>query len=393
MDRQAALHQRAEDVELSRDEIQRYSRHLLIPEVGLTGQKRLRAARVLVVGAGGLGAPVIQYLSAAGIGSLTIADPDRVDVTNLQRQVLFGQSDLGRLKAEAAGARARELSPGSEVRVLPEKVDLNSAARLVAEHDLVLDATDNFSARYLINDACFLAAVPEVYGSIYQFDGRVAFFWRDHGPCYRCLHPDPPEPESVPGCGEGGVLGALPGLIGSLMALEAMKWITGCGETLLGKLAVFDGKRMKWRETLVHRDKTCALCGDQARISGLGDLGEVMEACAAPPPGLMPQLSPQEVQARCAGKNKRPPLLIDVRQPGEYELGHLPGARLLPLDQLPAHLSEIDQTREVIVYCKDERRTRRAGQLLIDAGFRQVFALEGGIDLWREEIDPTLPRY
>lgn len=391
MDGQAELHRRAIGIELAPEEIRRYSRHLLIPGVGLEGQKRLRAARVLVVGAGGLGAPVIQYLSAAGIGALTIADPDRVDTTNLQRQVLYGDHDVGKLKVEVAASRVRDISPGTEVKAVPCGVDVNLAPGLVAGHDLVIDATDNFSARYLINDACYFAGVPEVYGSIYQFEGRVAFFWRGHGPCYRCLHPDPPEPESVPGCGEGGVLGALPGLIGSLMALEAMKWISGSGESLVGKLAVFDGWRMKWREILVHRDKACALCGDQPRIR---ELREALPACPAVPSGLIRLLSPHEVVERCREDGPgRPVQLIDVRQPGEFDLGHLPGARLIPLDQLPARLSEIDPMGEIILYCKDERRTRRAVQLLADAGLKNSFCLEGGIDRWREEIDPAFPKY
>lgn len=389
MDRQSELHRRAEALELDRDAIRRFSRHLLIPGLGLEGQKRLRTARVLVVGAGGLGAPILHYLAAGGVGHLTIVDPDRVDETNLQRQVLFREADIGRLKAEVAAEVVAGLSSVTSVEAVPERLEAEGAEHRVGGHDLVLDATDNFAARYLVNDACFLAGVPDVYGSIYQFSGRVSVFWRGHGPCYRCLHPTAPDPDSVPGCGEGGVLGALPGVVGSLMALEAMKWITGTGEVLLGRMAVLDARRMKWREILAHRNPACALCGETPTLTQLEDL-ERPEMCSAP--GLLNEMAPKELKERLEHSAERVQI-IDVRQPGEFELGHLPGATLLPLEELPGRLAEIDLTGDVVLYCKDERRTRRAYLLLQEAGWTRLFALEGGIDLWREEVDPSLPEY
>ncbi len=375
---------------LTPDELVRYSRHLLLPEVGIAGQQRLRDARVLLLGAGGLGSPAALYLAAAGVGTLGLVEFDTVDLTNLQRQVLHGTGQLGQPKLESAIARLADLNP--HVRVVPFSGRLTSADALevVRDFDVVVDGSDNFPTRYLLNDACGLLGKPLVYGSIFRFDGQVSVFDASRGPCYRCLFREPPPPGMVPSCAEGGVLGVLPGVIGSLQALEAIKLVLGVGDTLVGRLLLFDALRLRFRELSLRKDPDCPLCGTQPSITGLIDY-EAFCGVGAAAEEYHFEVSVAEVQADLAAG--RSPRFLDVREPYEWEIAHLPGATLIPLGQLPARLGELDPDDALVVYCHHGMRSQQAVEVLREAGFGRARSLAGGIDAWAEAVDPTLARY
>jgi adenylyltransferase/sulfurtransferase len=375
---------------LSHPELVRYSRHLALPEVGVAGQERLRAARVLLIGAGGLGSPAALYLGAAGVGTIGIVDFDVVDATNLQRQVLHGTPDIGRPKLDSARDRLAALNP--HVTVQPHATRLTSAnARgIIADYDVVVDGTDNFPTRYLANDACALEGKPLVYGSIFRFEGQASLFDAATGPCYRCLYPEPPPPGLVPSCAEGGVLGVLPGIIGSIQALEAIKWILGAGESLRGRLLLFDALRLRFRELALRKDPECPLCGPRATIRELIDY-EAFCGIGSATPERGAVVRATELAAELAGPGA--PLLLDVREPHEWEIARIDGARLLPLGQLPARLGEIDPHAAIVTYCHRGVRSMRALEILRGAGFGNVRSLDGGIDSWALEVDRTMDRY
>jgi adenylyltransferase/sulfurtransferase len=381
-------------VELSRSEFLRYSRHLVMPEVTLAGQQRLRSARVLCIGAGGLGSPLTLYLAAAGVGTIGLVDFDNVDLTNLQRQILYATSDVGRPKLEAAMERLNGLNP--DIKVIPHAARLTSAnvMDIVAGYDVVADGTDNFPTRYLVNDACVLAGKPNVYASIFRFEGQVSVFDARRGPCYRCLFPEPPPPGLVPSCADGGVLGVLPGIVGSLQALEVVKLILGAGEPLLGRLVLFDGLAFQFRELSVHKDPECAVCGSAPTIHAPIDYEAFCGAhdpAAAADASAPPTLGVEELQVRrAAGESFE---VLDVREPHEYEIVRIPGARLLPLSELPSRLHELDPTKTYTLSCHRGTRSVQAYRLLHQAGFRRLQVLTGGVDAWAEKIDTSLPRY
>jgi molybdopterin/thiamine biosynthesis adenylyltransferase/rhodanese-related sulfurtransferase len=376
--------------DLTGEERQRYARHLILPEVGLTGQRKLKAARVLLVGAGGLGSPIGLYLAAAGVGHLTVVDPDVVDTSNLQRQVLHGTAAVGRPKTESGRARLADLNPNVRVEGLATRLDRSNALELVRAHDLVVDGTDNFATRYLTNDACVLTGKPNVYGSIFRFEGQASVFASAEGPCYRCLYPEPPPPGVVPSCAEGGVLGVLPGLVGLIQATEAIKLILGAGEPLVGRLLLVDALAMHFRELKVRRDPRCPACGTR-EIRELQDYDAFCGAPAAPPPGSPLEITPQALAARLAAGEAID--LVDVREPPEWATCQIPGARLAPLSELGQHLYSFDPSREVVLYCHHGVRSMAALRQLQGAGLTRLRSLAGGIDRWSLEIDPSVPRY
>jgi adenylyltransferase/sulfurtransferase len=372
---------------LSRDEIARYSRHLLLPEVTAAGQMRLKAGRVLVVGAGGLGSPAALYLAAAGVGKIGLADFDAVDVSNLQRQVLYDVSSVGRPKLEVARERLAALNPHVEIALFPERLTRDNARGILEGFDVVLDGTDNFATRYLTNDACYLLGKPNVYGSIYRFEGQVSLFHRGKGPCYRCLYPSPPEPGLVPSCAEGGVLGVLPGVVGSLQATEALKLLLGIGRSLAGRLLLYDALALSFREIALVRDPACPLCGDSPTITELVDYDAL---CGAGAPALPPgaELTPGEVRAwRERGE---PFQLLDVREPEEAAVAAIDGSVLVPLGTLAERLQDVDRTRPVVVYCRSGNRSARAVALLRGAGLNRTYNLAGGILAWARDVEPGL---
>lgn len=372
---------------------QRYARHLILPEVGPDGQRRLKGARVLLVGAGGLGSPVALYLAAAGVGHLTVVDPDLVDASNLQRQVLHGTRDLGRPKIASARERLADLNPGVTVEGVQARLDSGNALELVRTHDLVVDGTDNFATRYLVNDACVLTGRPNVYGSIFRFEGQASVFCAPGGPCYRCLFPEPPPPGSVPSCAEGGVLGVLPGLLGLVQATEALKLLLGAGTTLTGRLLLVDALAMEFREVKFRPDPRCPACGTR-EITALKDYDAF---CGVPPPappapaGAAPEIEPAELEALLAAGAQID--LVDVREPSEWETCRIEGARLAPLSELGDHLGSFDPAREVVLYCHHGVRSMTALRRLQAAGLTRLRSLAGGVDRWSLEIDPSVPRY
>jgi len=380
--------------ELSRDEILRYSRHLLLPEVTLEGQKRLRAARVLLVGAGGLGSPLALYLAAAGVGRIGLVEFDRVDLTNLQRQVLYSTADVGRPKLEAARERLAGLNP--EIEIVPHAARLSSAnaMEIVAGYDVVADGTDNFPTRYLVNDACVVLGKPNVHASVFRFDGQLAVFDAARGPCYRCLFPEPPPPGLVPSCADGGVLGVLPGILGTLQALEVLKLLLGRGEPMIGRLLLVDALGMRFREIAIARDPACPVCGERPTITAPIDYeafcGLRGEEAPADLEGI-PTLGVEELAARRAAGEEVD--LLDVREPHEAAIARIPGARLLPLSELPARLHELDSARTWTLSCHRGTRSVQAFHLMRRAGFGRLRVLAGGVDAWAERIDPSMPRY
>jgi molybdopterin/thiamine biosynthesis adenylyltransferase/rhodanese-related sulfurtransferase len=382
-------------VELSRDELVRFSRHLTLDEVGLQGQARLKAARVLCVGAGGLGSPAALYLAAAGVGTLGLVDFDDVDVTNLQRQVLYTTADVGRPKLEAAAERLSAMNPALSLELHRVTLDASNALELVSAYDVILDGTDNFTARYLVNDACVLARRPNAYGSIFRFEGQASVFATPGGPCYRCLHPEPPPPGLVPSCAEAGVLGVLPGIIGTIQATEAIKLILGLGEPLIGRFLIFDALRMRFREIKLSRDPECAACGDRPTIHQL----TAYEGYCSPTAGTHgPTDSRTDMDITVKELKERmdrgeTPTLIDVREPSEAAICRIPGAVLIPQGQLPQQLASFDRNQEIVVHCKSGGRSARAVQFMTQQGFTNARNLTGGILAWIDQVDPSQPKY
>jgi molybdopterin/thiamine biosynthesis adenylyltransferase/rhodanese-related sulfurtransferase len=379
-------------IELSNDEIARYSRHLIMPEVALDGQKKLKAAKVLTVGTGGLGSPLALYLAAAGIGTIGIVDFDVVDESNLQRQIIHGTSDVGRPKVESARDKILDINPNVNVVVHEEALTSENALEIFRDYDVIVDGTDNFPTRYLVNDACVLLGKPNVYGSIFRFEGQASVFWAEEGPCYRCLYPEPPPPGLVPSCAEGGVLGILPGTIGIVQATEAVKLILGIGEPLIGRLMLYDALGMSFREMKLRKDPGCPICGENPTVTELIDYEEfcgIPQANAAEKNGV-PEITVQELKQKMdAGE---PINVLDVREPHEYEVANI-GVRLVPLGELPQRLAEFDQNENFAIHCKTGGRSAKAVKLLQDAGFKNVYNVEGGITAWSEEIDPSVPKY
>jgi sulfur-carrier protein adenylyltransferase/sulfurtransferase len=376
---------------LSHAEVLRYSRHLLLPEVGITGQRKLKQARVLTVGAGGLGSPLSLYLAAAGVGTIGIVDFDVVDLTNLQRQIVHGTSTLGRPKLESAEARLSDVNPNVRIEKHETRLTSENALEILREYDIVVDGTDNFPTRYLVNDACVLLGKPNVYGSIFRFEGQASLFYARQGPCYRCLYSEPPPPGLVPSCAEGGVLGVLPGIIGSIQALETIKWIIGAGDSLLGRLLLFDALRLRFRELQLRKDPACPLCGENPSIRGLIDY-EAFCGIGAEPAYAGPEITAEELAREMQQKGSNL-VLIDVREPHEWEIAHIEGARLIPLSQLPERLGELDGHAEIVTQCHHGARSMKALQLLKGAGFSRVRSLAGGIDAWADRIEVGMPRY
>ena len=381
--------------DLSRDELVRFSRHVTLDEVGLDGQRRLKAARVLCVGAGGLGSPAALYLAAAGVGTIGLVEFDTVDTSNLQRQVLYSTDDVGRPKLEAAAARLRGLNPHVTIEPHAVTLDASNARALVSAYDVVLDGTDNFTARYLVNDACVMTRTPNAYGSIFRFEGQASVFAAENGPCYRCLHPEPPPPGLVPSCAEAGVLGVLPGIIGTIQATEAIKLILGIGEPLIGRFVIYDALRMRFRELKLPKDPECAVCGEHPTIT---QLVEYEGYCTtAPLKGLTTSertdmdITVKELKDRMDRGDA--PTIIDVREPHENAICNIPGAILIPQAQLPEKLASFDPGQEIVVHCKSGGRSSRAVQLMKSQGFTNARNLTGGVLAWVTEIDPTQPKY
>lgn len=379
-----------QDVERLNDaERQRYARHLVMPEVGADGQRRLKSARVLIVGAGGLGSPAALYLAAAGVGTIGLVDFDRVEESNLQRQVLYSESDVGRSKLEAAAERLRAANSHVTIVTHEARLSATNAGALLREYDTVIDGTDNFATRYLVNDACVLLRKPNVYGSIFRFEGQMAVFAAPGGPCYRCLHPEPPPPGLVPNCAEGGVLGVLPGVVGTIQATEALKLILGKGETLVGRFLIFDALRMRFRELRLPRDPECPACGDRPTITTLRDYDEYCDGVAAPEESG--NVTVEELKARM--DRNADFVLVDVREPSEYQICQIPGAQLIPLGEFAERYKELPRDREIVVHCKSGVRSARAVHFLKGKGYEDVHNLEGGILAWIDRIDTTQRRY
>jgi adenylyltransferase/sulfurtransferase len=376
---------------LSQAEVLRYSRHLLLPEVGVAGQRKLKAARVLTIGAGGLGSPLSLYLAAAGVGTIGIVDFDVVDLTNLQRQIVHGTSTLGRPKLESAEARLNDVNPNVRIEKHEARLTSENALDIIRDYDIVVDGTDNFPTRYLVNDACVLLGKPNVYGSIFRFEGQASLFYAPEGPCYRCIYSEPPPPGLVPSCAEGGVLGVLPGIIGSIQALETIKWIIGAGDSLLGRLLLFDALKLRFRELQLRKDPSCPICGDNPSIHELIDY-EAFCGIGAEPTYAGPEITAEDLRQELNEKGSDL-LLIDVREPHEWEIAHIEGAQLIPLGQLPERLGELDGHAEIVTHCHHGARSMKALALLKGAGFSKVRSLAGGIDAWADRVEVGMPRY
>ncbi|MGZ5018818.1 MAG: molybdopterin-synthase adenylyltransferase MoeB [Chthoniobacterales bacterium] len=372
---------------LTSDERLRYSRHLTMPEVTMVGQEKLKAARVLCIGAGGLGSPATMYLAAAGVGTLGLVDADRVELSNLQRQLLYGTKDVGRTKVDAARDRIHEINPHVDVRLHNARFTSENAMEIVADYDVIVDGSDNFPTRYLSNDVCVFARKPNIYGSVFRFDGQTTVF-APHlgGPCYRCLFPEPPPPGTVPNCAEAGVLGVLPGVIGMLQAIEAIKLIIGLGDSLVGRLLHFDAAKMKFREFKLRRDPQCPVCGENPSIREPIDYEQF---CGMP--SAVPEISVHELKGKLEAREKF--LLVDVRERNEYEIARIDGAKLIPLGEFPRRIAEFDKNSEIVIHCHSGMRSAHAVRLMREAGFEKVSNLAGGIDAWSQEIDASVPRY
>jgi adenylyltransferase/sulfurtransferase len=382
----------SDTTELNREELVRYSRHILLPQVGVEGQRALKKSRVLVVGAGGLGSPVTLYLAAAGVGTLGLVDFDVVDLSNLQRQIIHGTSGIGSPKIDSARDRLRDINPNVRIEAYPARLTSANALDIARGYDLIIDGTDNFATRYLVNDTSVLLGIPNVYGSVYRFEGQASVFGAPDGPCYRCLFREPPPPDLIPSCAEGGVLGVVPGLVGTIQATEAIKLLLGLGETLVGRLLLIDAMTMAFRTLEIRKDPECPACGTH-EITELMDY-DVM--CGGITPERSEGESIQEIQpTQLAQRLERGEELeiIDVREPYEWDMGHIPGARLVPLAQISAEIPRLDKRRETILYCKVGARSRVAAQQLANAGVADVRNLAGGILRWIDDVDPTMPRY
>ncbi len=380
---------------LTHEEILRYSRHLLMPEVGLEGQQRLKESSALIIGAGGLGSPVAMYLAAAGVGRLGLVDYDVVDYTNLQRQIIHGSANLGERKVESARARLSDLNPAIEVEIYDVPFTSENALSIAADYDLLIDGTDNFPTRYLVNDVCVMTGKPNVYGSIFRFEGQLSVFWSEHGPCYRCLFPEPPPPGLIPSCAEGGVFGVLPGTIGTLQATEALKILLGIGSPLLGKLLLYDALDMSFQVVQLKKNPACKVCSPKPEITELIDYEAF---CGVPGHDRIEDQLPAEWEIEAEElaeriSNGESIKLIDVREPHELRISALPGATLIPLGLLAAEMHELDSAQEIVLFCKSGSRSARALELLAGAGFRKLKNLHGGINAWAQQVDPTLPIY
>jgi sulfur-carrier protein adenylyltransferase/sulfurtransferase len=391
--RQPLVHSSNGAVDLSNEEIARYSRHLIMPEVALDGQKKLKSARVLTIGAGGLGAPLAMYLAAAGVGTIGIVDFDVVDESNLQRQIIHGTSDVGRPKMESARDTILDINPNVKVEAFEEALTSENALDIFKDFDIIVDGTDNFPTRYLVNDACVLLGKPNVYGSIFRFEGQASVFYAEEGPCYRCLYPEPPPPGLVPSCAEGGVLGILPGAIGTIQATETVKLILGIGDPLIGRLLLYDALGMTFREMKLRKDPNCPVCGENPTVTELIDYQEfcgIPQANAQAEEDQVPEITVQELKEKL--DNGAGVSVLDVREPHEYEVANL-GAKLIPLGDLPERLVELDKDENFAVHCKTGGRSANAVRLLQNAGFQNVYNVKGGITAWSEEIDPSVPKY
>lgn len=382
-------------IELTNEEIRRYSRHLILPEVGLAGQRKIRNTSVLCIGAGGLGSPIAMYLAAAGIGRIGIVDFDVVDYSNLQRQILHTDGDVGRSKAESAKITIQGINPNVQVDLYNTRISSENALDLIRPYDIVVDGTDNFPTRYLTNDACVLLKKPNVYGSIFRFEGQASVF-APHlgGPCYRCLYPEPPPPGMVPSCAEGGVLGVLPGIIGCIQATEILKLAIGRGSSLIGRLLLFNALDMKFRELKLRRDPKCPICGDQPTIKELIDYEQF---CGIVPETVAPGGNPDEVTVqemkRVLGDTSSNIRVIDVREPDEYQIAHVAGVPLFPLSTLPQRFTELDPNQQIYIHCKAGKRSMKALEFLRQQGFKYLKSVKGGIDAWSDEIDSSVPKY
>ncbi|HXM38196.1 MAG TPA: molybdopterin-synthase adenylyltransferase MoeB [Gemmatimonadales bacterium] len=376
---------------LSHDELLRYSRHLTLPEVGLAGQEQLRAARVLLVGAGGLGSPAALYLAAAGVGTLGLVDFDVVDRSNLQRQILHGTSGIGTSKLDSARERLRDINPHVQVETFAARLTSANALDMVRSFHVVVDGSDNFPTRYLVNDACVLLGKPDVYGSVFRFNGQASVFDAKRGPCYRCLYAEPPPPDLVPSCAEGGVLGVLPGIIGSIQALETIKLIVGVGEPLVGRLLLFDGRKLQFRELTLEKDPDCPVCGTHPTVTSLIDYEAFCGVRAQGGNGAGVEVSAVDLKREWSGNPSL--VVLDVREPREAEIARIEGARLIPLAELPRRLSELPSRAEIVTHCHHGLRSLKAREILTGAGFTKVRSLAGGIDAWARDVDPDVPRY
>ncbi|MGH9499909.1 MAG: molybdopterin-synthase adenylyltransferase MoeB [Terriglobales bacterium] len=377
---------------LSNDEILRYSRHLIMPEVGMEGQKKLKAARVLCIGAGGLGSPLALYLAAAGVGTLGIVDFDVVDYTNLQRQIIHTTADVGRKKLDSAAEKLKAINPLINIQKFETRLSSANALDLFREFDIVADGTDNFPTRYLVNDACVLTGKPNVYGSIFRFEGQASVFATGQGPCYRCLYPEPPPPGLVPSCAEGGVLGILPGLVGVIQATEVIKLILGKGDPLIGRLLLVDALGMKFRELKLRRNPECPACGQHPTITKLIDYDEFcgIRGEEKPVDGGISEIQVEELKRRLDAKEDL--FVLDVREPHEYQICNI-GGHLIPLGDLPNRVHELDSSREIVAHCRSGVRSAKAVGFLQQAGFKKVHNLTGGILAWADRVDPTMPKY
>jgi molybdopterin/thiamine biosynthesis adenylyltransferase/rhodanese-related sulfurtransferase len=377
--------------ELSREEIARYSRHLIMPEVTIDGQRKLKQGSVLLVGAGGLGSPAALYLAAAGVGRLGILDFDVVDESNLQRQIVHDTSWIGKPKLESAKARLNGLNPHVSVETHPTALDSSNALQIMASYDVIVDGTDNFETRYLTNDACYLLKKPNVYGSIFRFEGQASVFWPDRGPCYRCLYPEPPPPGLVPSCAEGGVLGILPGVVGGIQATEALKILLGIGEPLVGRLLLYDALGMRFEELKLRRDPKCPLCGESPTIKELQDYAAFCGVGRGEEVEAVEEIGAADLKRRI--EQGEPLEVIDVREPHEFAIAKIPGTRLIPLGTLNEHLHELDTAKTYVVHCKSGARSAKAIGQLRRVGFKRLLNLKGGILAWSREVDPSVPTY
>ncbi len=382
------------EITFANDEIKRYGRHLIMPEVTLEGQKKLKAAKILCIGTGGLGSPLLAYLTAAGIGNIGLVDFDTVDYSNLHRQIIHKTKNVGKPKIHSAIETMKEINPYVQVQPYETSFRSDNAMEIAKDYDIIIDGTDNFPTRYLVNDVCVLLGKPNVYGSIFRFDGQATVFWGEKGPCYRCLYPEPPEPGMVPSCAEGGVLGVLPGIIGVMQAIEAVKLVIGVGDTLIGRLVLFDALKMKFRELKVRKDPNCPICSANPTIKELIDYDQF---CGVGPVGVkeesfgVPEITVEELKAAFDAKKDFD--IVDVREPQEFEISQIEGSKLIPMGQLASRIHELDSAREIYILCKSGIRSAKSWKLLHDSGFRRIKNIAEGIDAWSERIDPTLPRY
>ncbi|MGH9377520.1 MAG: molybdopterin-synthase adenylyltransferase MoeB [Terriglobia bacterium] len=383
----------AKNLQLDKDEILRYSRHLIMPEVGMAGQLKLKQAKVLCIGAGGLGAPLALYLAAAGVGTLGIVDFDVVDFSNLQRQVIHDTNDVGRTKLESARDTILDINPNVDVVGFETRLSSENALDIFKDFDIVVDGTDNFPTRYLVNDACVLLGKPNVYASIFRFEGQASVFYAKEGPCYRCLYPEPPPPGLVPSCAEGGVLGVLPGIMGCVQALEAIKLILGKGDSLIGRLLLFDALAMKWRELKLRKNPGCPVCGEHPTITGLIDYEQFcgIRGEEHHVETNVPEITPVELKHLI--DSGKPPVIIDVREPHEFQICRIPGSSLIPLGEVPARMNELNTADDIVVHCRSGARSAKAVSFLMNSGFRKIKNLKGGILAWSDDVDPTVPKY